>query len=185
VTPGSIDGLRALLFPFATSPRDVTTRTTNLGSRSRNRRAVTLADVVLVVAIIAVLGAIAVPRYSLALARYRVAAAGQRIAADILLAQTVGRTSSAGQAVSFSVSSNNYQLPGYSSFLGGGTQASYTVSLAADPYQATLVSASFNGNSQITFDRFGQPDNAGTVVVQVGSQQKTITVDTTGKVTVQ
>src|SRR5438093_1386153 len=87
------------------TPHDVNRRPTILAARHPNRRlsrggrrAFTIADIVLVTAIIAVLGAIAVPRYSLALARYRVAAAGQRVAADLSLAQTAGRTTSAGQA---------------------------------------------------------------------------------------
>lgn len=143
-------------------------------------------DLVLVVAIISVLGAIAVPRYLAAPSRYCAAAAGQRIVADLMLAQMVAKTSSAGQAVSFNVASNNYQLTGYAGPLGGPVQSNYTISLAADPYKATLVSANFNTTAQVTFDRFGQPDNGGTVVVQCGSLQKTITVDAnTGKVTVQ
>ena len=152
----------------------------------RNRNGFTLIEITVVVLILAILGAIAMPRYSLALARYRVAVASQRIAADLALAQTVGKTTSAGQAVSFSVTSDNYQLTGYSGFLGAAAQANYTVSLASSPYNATLVSANFNSTTQVTFNRFGQPDNGGTVVVQVGAYQKTITVDgNTGKVTVQ
>jgi prepilin-type N-terminal cleavage/methylation domain-containing protein len=152
----------------------------------RDGRGFTLVEVAVVIAILAVLAAIAVPRYSLALQRYRAAAVGQRVAADLALAQTLGKTTSIGQPVAFSVASNNYQLTGYAGFLGGGAQANYTVSLAASPYNATLVSANFNSTTQVTFNRFGQPDNGGTVVVQVGTVQKTITVDgTTGKVTVQ
>jgi Tfp pilus assembly protein FimT len=155
-------------------------------TRFSSRSGVTLLDLVIVIAILAVLGAIAMPRYSLAVARYRVAAAGQRIAADLALAQTVGKTTSAGQAVSFSVASNNYQLTGYTNPLGGTSSGSYTVNLSATPYNATLVSASFNSTTQVTFNRFGTPDNGGSIVVSVGGYQKTITVDgNTGKVTVQ
>jgi prepilin-type N-terminal cleavage/methylation domain-containing protein len=155
------------------------------GSR-RYRSGLSLVEIVVVIVILAALAAVGVPRYSLALQRYRAAAAGQRIAADLALAQTLGKTTSAGQVASFSVSNNNYQLSGYAGFLGAGAQSSYTVSLASSPYSATLVSANFNSTTQVKFDRFGQPDNGGTVVVQVGSVQKTITVDSnTGKVSVQ
>jgi Tfp pilus assembly protein FimT len=159
---------------------------TRPGQFRRRRTGFTLIDMALVVLILGILGAIAMPRYSQAMARYRVAVASQRIAADLALAQTIGKTTSAGQAVSFSTTNNNYQLTGYSGFLGGAAQANYTVSLASSPYNATLVSASFNSTTQVTFNRFGQPDNGGTIVVQVGPFQKTITVDgNTGKVTVQ
>jgi prepilin-type N-terminal cleavage/methylation domain-containing protein len=155
-------------------------------SRARGQLGFSLIEITVVLLVLAILGAIAFPRYSLALARYHVAVASQRIAADLALAQTIGKTTSAGQAVSFSVTNNNYQLTGYSGFLGAAAQANYTVSLASSPYNATLVSANFNSTTQVTFNRFGQPDNGGTVVVQVGAYQKTITVDgNTGKVTVQ
>ena len=139
--------------------------------------AFTLTEITIVVSIIAVLGAVAMPQYALALARYRVAMAEQRILSDLSLAQAVAKTSSAGQSVSFYIASNNYQLTGYAGPLGGPAQSTYTVSLTADPYDATLVSASFNSAALLTYDRFGQPTSGGTVVLQVGSYQKTITVD--------
>jgi prepilin-type N-terminal cleavage/methylation domain-containing protein len=146
--------------------------------------AFTLAEITVVILIISVLAAVAMPRYALAEARYRVAMTEQRILADLALAQAVAKTTSAGQSVSFNIISNNYQLTGYAGPLGGPAQSTYTVSLAADPYQATLVSASFNSAAQLTYNRFGQPSAGGTIVVQVGAYQKTITVDpNTGKAT--
>jgi len=139
--------------------------------------AFTLTEITVVVAIIAVLGAVAMPQYALALARYRVAMAEQRILSDLALAQAVAKTSSAGQSVVFNIASNNYQLTGYAGPLSGPAQSTYTVSLAVDPYDSTLVSASFNNAAQLTYDRFGQPVSGGTIVLQVGSYQKTITVD--------
>ena len=157
-----------------------------LARSSRCRSGLSLVEIVIVIVILATLAAVGVPRYSLALQRYRAAAAGQRIAADLALAATLGKTTSLGQPVAFSVTNNNYQLTGYAGFLGAAAQANYTVSLSASPYNANLVSASFNNTTQVTFNRFGQPDNGGTVVVQVGTVQKTITVDgNTGKVSVQ
>ena len=45
--------------------------------------------------------------------------AQQRLLSDIVLAQTVAKTSSLGQTISFNVASNNYQLTGYAGPLGG------------------------------------------------------------------
>jgi Tfp pilus assembly protein FimT len=150
------------------------------------RAGVTLIDMVVVLSILAVLGAVALPTYSLSLTRYRVAAAANRIAADLSLAQTVARTTSAGQTVTFTLASNSYQFSNYAGPLGGTAQANYTVSLATDPYQASFSAVNFNSTTALTYDRFGQPSSGGTIVVQVGTAQKTITVDAnTGKVAVQ
>jgi prepilin-type N-terminal cleavage/methylation domain-containing protein len=148
----------------------------------RSSPAFTLVETTIVLLILSILAAVAMPGYSLALARYRVAVTEQRILADLSLAQAVAKTSSAGQSVLFNVSSNNYQLTNYAGPLGGTAQSTYTVSLATDPYDATLVSASFNSTAQLSYDRFGQPSAGGTIVVQVGSYQKTITISSsTGK----
>ena len=56
------------------------------------------------------------------------------------------------------------------------------VDLKADPYAATIVSASFGGQPTLTFDMYGGVSSGGSVVVQAGGTQKTITVDAnTGK----
>jgi hypothetical protein len=63
--------------------------------------------------------------------------------------------------------------------------SSYKVDLPETAYPATLVSTSFGIDNRVTFDMYGQPDIGGTVVVAVGSHQRTITVSaTTGKVTI-
>lgn len=66
------------------------------GGNHAGRAGLTLVGIVMVMAIRGVLSAIAIPRYSMALARYRASAAGQRVAADLSLAQTLGKTNSAG-----------------------------------------------------------------------------------------
>jgi len=60
------------------------------------------------------------------------------------------------------------------------------VVLSAEPYQVDLVSASFNGSSEIAFNGWGLPVNGGTVTLSAGSQQRTITVNgETGQVGIQ
>lgn len=153
-------------------------------TRTPRRRAVSLVEVVLILAILAVLGAIAAPRFANSLALYRAQAAGRRIAADVNLAQWQAKASGGGQTVVFSTAANGYTLPGVAGL--PGTAATYGVTLSADPYQATLVSATFGAGSTLTFDRFGQPSAGGTVVVTSGTAQSTVTVDpNTGKAAAQ
>jgi prepilin-type N-terminal cleavage/methylation domain-containing protein len=159
----------------------------NLPKANRRNSAFTIAEMAIVLAIISVLSAVAMLWYSLAIDRYRAAVAATRIAQDLALAQSVAKTTSAGQSVVFNTSSNSYQLPNYAAPMSGPAQSSYTISLSVDPYKATLASASFGGSATLTYDRFGQPSSGGTVVVQVGSSiQHTVTVDAnTGKASVQ
>lgn len=151
------------------------------------RQGFTLIELAVVVSIVAILATMAASKYSGALMRYRAQQAGARVLADIALAQSVAKTSSAGQSVAFSVASNNYVLANYAAPLNGPAQSSYTVTLSAGPYDATLVSASFGGSTTLSYDRYGQPSSGGTVVLTVGNARTvTITVDpNTGKASMQ
>lgn len=143
-----------------------------------------LIEVVLVVAIMAVFAAIAAPRYGRASGRYRVDLAARRVAADLQLAQSSAKAASASRTVIFTIGADQYQLPGIAS--PDGATGDYTVSLAADPYKADLTAADFSGSSQVVFSGWGLPNHGGTVTLVVGSQQKTVALDSeTGQVSIQ
>ncbi len=138
-------------------------------------------------AVIAVLSAIAIPHYGRSLTRYRANVAAKRIAADLALARGNARIQSITQTVDFSTPANGYTLTGMAD--PNRPASIYAVDLTASPYKSTLTSAAFGSGAAsrlISFDRFGTPSAAGTIVVQSGDFQKTISVDgTTGVVTVQ
>jgi type IV fimbrial biogenesis protein FimT len=155
-------------------------------SRSRSRRpsGFTLVELVLVMAILAIVAGIAAPRYATATARFRVDAAARRIGADLGLARARAQTTSAPVTVRFDVGGNSYEMLSTASPLAGA--ANYVTVMSEEPYQAKLVSATFGGSSDMTFDGYGRPASSGTVVVKVGSVSKTITVDAgTGRAAVQ
>lgn len=139
------------------------------------RQAFSLVEMCVVMTIIAIAAAITVPRYASSLDNYRVSFAARKVAADIELAQANARAQSAGRSVVFTTSSNSYQIQGLAGQDGHG--ATYTVLLTSAPYNATLYSASFAGTSQISFDGYGAPSGAGSVVVKSGQASKTINVD--------
>lgn len=143
-----------------------------------------LLEVVLVTAIIAVIATIAAPRFGMARGRYQVDLAARRIVADLGLAQSHAKSQSAACTVSFSAATETYQLADVSALDGDATD--YTVDLTVQPYGADLASANFGGDSDVVFDGWGLPDSAGTVVVTVQSEQRTIVLDAeTGKAAVQ
>lgn len=141
-----------------------------------------MAELVLVIFIIATLAALAVPRFSNTLALQRVEAAKRRIVADLALAQRQARITNASQTVSFTLGTHEYSLIGMSHL--DRPSLGYRVLLSEDPYGASLVSANFGGDPDITFDVFGVPDSGGSVVISVGNHVRTVTVDArTGRAT--
>lgn len=152
--------------------------------RSRQQTGFSLVEVVIVVMIVGTLAAVAVPRYANSLVRYRADASARRIAADLGLAQAAARQASASRQVVFDTTNNTYQLQGVTPLNGPG--ANYDVDLKESPYQAQIVSASLGGDAVIIFDGYGNPDSGGTVVIQVGSDQRQVVIDPeTGKATIQ
>ena len=131
-----------------------------------------LLELVIVVAIVAVVAGIAIPRYSGWQFRYRADAAARRIEADMTLARARAKASSAGQLVVFDVGAETYQLPGVPDMDRPGSP--YEVDLSLSPYCAKIVSADFGGIATATFDGYGVPDSSGQVVVQSGTITKTI-----------
>jgi prepilin-type N-terminal cleavage/methylation domain-containing protein len=144
----------------------------------------TLLELVIVLAIVAIVAGIAAPRYQASAARYRAESAARRVACDLGLARARARAASASQTVAFSVAAGEYTIVGMSD--PDRPAQPYRVVLGEEPYRARLLSAQFGGVEQVTFNGFGVPGSAGSVVVEAGGFQKTVTLDVeSGKATVQ
>ena len=106
------------------------------------------------------------------------------MAADIALAQQRANNSSTSVTVSFNLASSSYQILGMPDL--NQPAQTYTVSLAASPYSATLSAVSFGNGSSLTFNGFGMPQQGGSLRLGVADRQHTLTVDpSSGRVTIQ
>ena len=132
---------------------------------------ISLIEMVLVLAILALLSAIAAPRYASSIARYRAEMAARRVAADLALAQA--RAGEAGRPQSLVFVARSYQMPGVPYF-DRKAYGDYTVDLATDPYNVTRVAAEFGGDAQVSFDLYGAPDTGGSVVIEVGDARRVV-----------
>lgn len=142
------------------------------------RQAFSLAELSMVIAIIGVLAAVAVPRFAGAIARQRGEQASRRIALDLAYARQRAIQTSVPQSVVFDVATDSYTLPGVP-HLDDSTK-DYKVVLSDEPYSVHLVKVDFGGTATVTFDIHGTADSTGTVAVEVGSgtnEYKKIVVD--------
>ncbi|MEZ6190759.1 MAG: GspH/FimT family pseudopilin [Phycisphaerales bacterium] len=147
------------------------------------RRGFSLIELVLVMTIISILAAIAVPRYANALARYRADAAARRVVADLDYARHVASARSTSVTVDFKVGPDCILIQGVSDMETPG--ATWALELDDPPYRADLVSASFTG-AKVIFDGYGVPDSGGTLVMRVGSEVRTVVLNAeTGKAAIQ
>lgn len=131
--------------------------------RAGGRRAFSLVELVLTLSIIAIAGAVALPRYGRALARYRAETGARRIIADLERARQTAKATSAGCKVQF-------DQTGYivEPVVVTGPDDKYRVDLSREPYLAKILSINFSGDSVIYFDGYGVPDSGGSLVVNSG-----------------
>jgi prepilin-type N-terminal cleavage/methylation domain-containing protein len=146
------------------------------------RRAFTLIELTTVILIMAIMTAVAAPRYYAALANYRVNAAAGRIAADLRMVRQYARKASANQTVTFNAATDSYSAPNMPDM--NNPNATYAVALNTADYRADISSAIFGALPSMTFDMYGRPSASGTVVVRSGGLERTVQVDDAGNVSI-
>jgi len=152
---------------------------------ARRRHAFTLVELVLVAAILAVLGAIALPRFGRSVGRQRLAAASSRIAADVrwTRGRAVLRSTSVGIVFAAPGQPLSYQMVG-SPDLDRGMPVSGTGVVTGDP-AIRVTACDFGGDTGLFFDGYGVPDGGGSITIAMGEFTSTISVDPqTGQPTV-
>lgn len=143
-----------------------------------------LIELIMVMTIISILAAIAVPRYANALARYRADAAANRIVADLNYAREYARSSSKSITVEFKDSQSTVTLGGVPGL--NNPAEDWVTNIASEPYHARLFSVNFGGKKNVAFNGYGDPNTGGGVKIAVGSEVRTVVLDAdTGKAVVQ
>lgn len=156
---------------------------------ARRSTGVTLIELVVVLLVLAIVSAIAVPRFAGTLNATGVKTAARRIGRDIALVRSWARITSQSQSIGFDVKHNTYTLSGVPN--SNSSSSANTVALADGTLNATLASVNLaTGSTTLTFNGFGVPvglpSGGGTIVVSSGPVSSTVTVDPiTGFVTIQ
>jgi prepilin-type N-terminal cleavage/methylation domain-containing protein len=144
----------------------------------------TIIELIITLAVLAVVTAIAMPRFGSAIGRYRADLAVRRVVADLNFARARAVSRSTSQTVSFDASLHRYWLVDMAD--PDRQSRAYGVELARPPYEANFVKLDLGDDFAIVFDGYGVPDRAGTIVLGVGGIRKVIAIEAgSGAVTVQ
>ncbi len=152
--------------------------------RPAANRGFSLLELVLVLGIIAILAAIALPRYSAATSRYQVDLAACRMVQDLALAQAAAQAQGATQRVRIDQGTDQIVLLDTAAL--DPHMPTYRTYLSDSPYEVDVSSSEFDADDYVIFDGWGLPDSGGTAVLTLGSETRTITVDpNTGKASIE
>lgn len=141
---------------------------------STARPGFTLVELVLVTVIVAVLAAIAIPRFAQATARQQLDQAADRVVAELEQARIRARAASKGVTLTFDTGDNSYAF----NAVGGGAEV---VQLDEAPYRVTIDRLSFGGKASVYFNGYGIPASGGAVVLRSPSGTATVHLDANGE----
>lgn len=152
--------------------------------RLQRRSAFSLLELVVVVAILAAVSAVVIPRVGRSLSNLRLDAAANQVARDLEYARSTAWTQSRSVTVVFHDALGEYELSGVTQIDKPGQ--AYYVRLKRDNQGVDGFLSSFGGDQTVVFDAHGRPDSGGTVAVRSGAIVRLVVLDPeTGKASVQ
>lgn len=140
-----------------------------------------IVELVVVLAVGALLAGVAVPRMADASTRYRADFAARQVAGDLDRARAAARLTGVAQSVTFDLTQHRYTVTG----TAAGSTAGTVVRMSGEPHNARITAASFAGAAAVTFTPYGDTVPApaagaaavGTVTLRVGGLTRTVTLD--------
>lgn len=155
-------------------------RTNALAGHNRFR-AFTLLELVIVIVILSITAAVAIPRMSAASTRYRVDAAVQQLLADVNITAAVANQASQMRSISFDATDETYELIGQPS--PNNPAQDYVVDLGVEPFNVNMLGISF-GDNKLDISGHGLLLETGQVTIAAGQDARRI-VFTEGTSTIQ
>lgn len=132
----------------------------------------------MVLAILVVVTAIAMPRMAGAEARYRAQAAAERLAADLQMASRYAEATGTSKSVQFDLEGSAYTLNG----VAFGKAANTSVSLGQPPYRAVIARAALPASGIVKFDSSGAAESGVAVSIVVGREVRTVRLSRASRV---
>ena len=145
------------------------------------RQGFTLVELVMVLGIIALLGAIAVPRYAEAINRYRARVAAEQIVRVLELSQATARQRSTAISVWFDVANDTVHAPQLDD---PDRDGAWVIDLSQRPWRAELTRAEFDGQIYVLYNGYGETTMTGSAAVSAGGVVWQIDLDEHGRLNI-
>jgi prepilin-type N-terminal cleavage/methylation domain-containing protein len=139
------------------------------------KRGFSLIELVVVMVTVALLAAVAAPRFAGSSARSRLRAAGDRLAADMEMLREKARAGSTNVLVRFARAGYVWSLTN-----GGQGAESGRTTLEDPPYEITLRTVTTGPNGEITFDGYGGSNATLAVTLGTGVYRLDYEIETAG-----
>lgn len=139
------------------------------------RHAFTLIELIVVLVVLSILAAVAVPRFANGLLVERLDAAARRVESDVERLRLSARRAGTSEQVVFDATADAYTLSPVAA-LRSDRDATEVV-LNAAPYEVKIRAVNFGGDTRLVFDGWGVADSSGWLELFTGTQGVRLTLD--------
>ena len=150
---------------------------------SERRPGFSILELVVVLLVMGIVAAAATPSFYASLRHHELETAARRLALDLEQARHAARVKSQAESLTFTSATTYALSSGVASLKSPGQ--TYSVDLAATPYDLDSVTVNLGGPTTIAFDGYGNASVGGTIVLALGNQTRTVTLNSTnGRISV-